>query len=94
MIKNGLVEEVKKLVKKYGYKPKAFDAIGYREVIDYLKNRVTLKEAEDLINKNTWHYARRQMTWFKRNPTIHLFDSNQKFARGKIIKAVSRFLKS
>lgn len=93
MIKNGLVNEVKDLIKKYGYTPKAFDAIGYREIIDYLKGRTTLKEAEELINKNTWHYAKRQMTWFKRSPTIHWFDASQKPARTKIIKAVSKFLK-
>lgn len=92
MIRDGLVDEVKKLVKKYGYAPKAFDAIGYREIIDIFKNKTTLAEAEDLINKNTWHYAKRQMTWFNKNPAIHWFGASQKLARGKIIKTVSKFL--
>ena len=94
MIKNGLVEEVKKLVKKYGYKPKALDAIGYREIIDYLKGRTTLKEAEDLINKNTWHYARRQMTWFRKDPAILWFDSGQKSTKKKVLRSISKFLLS
>ena len=70
MIEDGLVTEVKKLIKKYGDTQKPFDAIGYREIIDYLKNRKTLSEAVDLINKNSWHYAKRQITWFKRNKQI------------------------
>ncbi|MBI2670319.1 MAG: tRNA (adenosine(37)-N6)-dimethylallyltransferase MiaA [Candidatus Yanofskybacteria bacterium] len=93
MIKNNLVEEVKKLVKKYGYKPKALDAIGYREIIDYLRGNITLKEAEGLINKNTWHYARRQMAWFRKDHTIGWFDITQKLTRKKIIKTVSNFLR-
>ncbi len=71
MIKEGLVEEVEKLVKKYGPDCKAFDAIGYREIIDYLKEKISLIEAIEQINKNTWHYAKRQMTWFRRNKNIN-----------------------
>ncbi len=94
MIKNGLVEEVRSLTKKYGYKTKAFDAIGYREIMDYLKNKTNLNEAECLINKNTWHYAKRQTTWFKRSPEAKWFDINKKPAKKKILKLVSDFLKS
>lgn len=108
MIKNGLVNEVGGLVKKYGYTLKAFDAIGYREIIDYLKttetqkgqeNRnlgqgISLKEAETLINKNTWHYARRQMTWFKRNPAIHWFNAGQRLIKKEIKKLASNFLQA
>lgn len=80
MFKNGLVQEVKSLVKKYlpslsygetsGPRCKAFDAIGYREVIDYLGGKISLKEAEERINKNTIRYAKRQMTWFKKDKRI------------------------
>jgi tRNA dimethylallyltransferase len=70
MLKNGLVKEVKILLKKYGPQCRAFDAIGYREIIDYLNGKISLTEAEDLINKNTIHYAKRQMTWFKKDKRI------------------------
>jgi len=70
MIKKGLVEEVKKMVKKYGLDCRAFDAIGYREIIDYLKSKINLAEAIEQMDKNTWHYAERQTTWFKRNKEI------------------------
>ena len=71
MIEDGLVEEVKRLIKMYGYDCKAFDAIGYREIIDYLKGKISLAEAVGLIDKNTWHYAKRQMTWFRKNKNIN-----------------------
>jgi tRNA dimethylallyltransferase len=70
MFKNGLIKEVKTLLKKYGAKYKAFDGIGYREVIDYLDGKISLKEAKELIDKNTIHYAKRQMTWFRKDKRI------------------------
>jgi tRNA dimethylallyltransferase len=78
MAKAGLVEEVRDLVGGYGSSCKAFDAIGYREVIDYLKGKIGLNEALEQINKNTRHYARRQMTWFRKNKKTCWFkDSRQ-----------------
>ncbi len=72
MIKSGLINEIKKLVKKYGYKCKTFNSIGYQEIIDYLKNEISLQEAISRMNKNTWYYAKRQMTWFRKyNPKAH-----------------------
>lgn len=90
MVHDGLVEEVKRLLKKYGTKPKAFEAIGYREIIDYLNNKTSLKEAVELMNKNTWHYARRQMTWFRKDKEIIWLPNNslansEKYAQ-KLIK--------
>lgn len=70
MIKNGLVEEVKKLFEKYKNQ-QAFDAIGYREIIEYLNGKTTLKEATEKIKINTWHFAKRQMTWFKKDKKIN-----------------------
>jgi len=87
MMTAGLILEVGGLIKKYGAKQKAFDAIGYREIINYLRNAdqrrksqrqsasnpresASLNEAINLIKKNTWQYARRQMTWFKKDKTI------------------------
>ena len=70
MLKNGLLKEVKNLIKKYGLQCRAFDGIGYREIIDYLNGKVSLKEAEELINKHTIQYAKRQMTWFRKDNRI------------------------
>ncbi|MBI2514898.1 tRNA (adenosine(37)-N6)-dimethylallyltransferase MiaA [Candidatus Wolfebacteria bacterium] len=70
MVKNGLVDEVKNLIKKYSPDLPAFDAIGYREIINYLEDKISLNEAITLIKRNTWRYAKRQITWFKKDKEI------------------------
>ena len=70
MIKIGLVKEVKNLIKKYNKNLSTFDAIGYREIIEYLDGRITLAKAIENINKNTWHFTKRQMTWFRGDKRI------------------------
>jgi tRNA dimethylallyltransferase len=70
MVKEGLVAEVKNLIKKYPAGLNAFEAIGYREIIDYLQGKTSLEEAIELMKQNTWRYAKRQMTWFKKNKNI------------------------
>ena len=57
-------------MEKYPADLPAFNTIGYKEIIDYLKNRVTLAEAIQKIKNNTHAYIRRQMTWFRRNKNI------------------------
>lgn len=76
MMRDGLVDEVRALVKKYGATPAAFDAIGYREVISYLNRRSSLEDAAAAIKMNTWHYAKRQLTWFKKTPSIRWVDDS------------------
>jgi len=70
MMQDGLVNEVETLVKKYGAACAAFDAIGYREIIAYLDGKMSLEQATDAIKLNTWHYAKRQLTWFKKDKNI------------------------
>ena len=69
--------------------PRAFDAIGYREAIDYLNHKITKEKLIELLTKNTWQYARRQMTWFKKDPKIYWVKSEKETAR-----LVTRFLKN
>ncbi len=66
MIEEGLVDEVKKLL-NMGYEKNlnSMQAIGYKEIISYLENEITLPEAISLIKKNTRRYAKRQLTWFR-----------------------------
>ncbi len=66
MMKIGLVEEVKNLLKKYKADLPALSGIGYQEISKYLNKELDLEEAVELIKKNTRHYAKRQMTWFRR----------------------------
>lgn len=67
MVQGGLVNEVKKLVETYGYcQTSAFSAIGYKEIIQYLLDNCTLDDAINQIKLNTRHYAKRQISYFKR----------------------------
>lgn len=70
MVRDGVVAEVEGLVKKYGAETQSFDAIGYREIIRSLNGELSLEAAVEEIKKNTWHYARRQMTWFRKNKDV------------------------
>lgn len=70
MIENGLVEEVKNIYNKYFNFSTAMQGLGYKEVIKYLKEEITLEEMVDLIKKETRHYAKRQITWFKAYKSI------------------------
>jgi tRNA dimethylallyltransferase len=69
MIEKGLLQEVEKL---RNFKDlNALKTVGYTELFDYLDNKTFLDEAVELIKKNTRHYAKRQMTWFKKDDSIH-----------------------
>lgn len=70
MIQNGLVEETKSLLNKHGRIPNLVNTIGYREIIGYLDNNYSLEEGLELLKKNTRNYAKRQLTWFRRNEEI------------------------
>ncbi len=79
MMSNGFVDEVKGLLEK-GYNPwlPSLSAIGYREIIWYLKGRLNLAEAVVCIRRSTRIYVRRQANWFKpTDPAIHWFDAGQ-----------------
>ena len=74
MIEKGLVEEVKKLIKKYDKLPTAMQGLGYKEVVAYLNNECTYEEMIEKIKLETRHYAKRQLTWFRRNKNIIWLD--------------------
>ena len=74
MLEEGLVEEVEEVYKKYNEFPTAMQAIGYKEVVSYLKNESSKQEMIEKIKMETRRYAKRQMTWFRRNQEIHWLD--------------------
>ena len=67
MIEQGLIEEVEKISKKYNKFPTAMQGLGYKEVVEYLKGNCTKEEMIEKIKKETRHYAKRQLTWFRKN---------------------------
>ena len=78
IIKNGLVEEVQKL-KDMGYHREmvSMQGLGYKEILDYLDGKMTLEEAVTLIKKETRHFAKRQLTWFRRERDVIWFDKEK-----------------
>ena len=67
MIEKGLVGEVKSIIKKYEEFPTAMQGLGYKEVVEYLKGDVTQEEMIEKVKMETRRYAKRQITWFKKN---------------------------
>jgi tRNA dimethylallyltransferase len=77
MIELGFVEEVKIILEKdYDKILNSLNTVGYKEIIQYLDGAITLDKAIELIKKNTRHYAKRQMTWFRKDKRIQWFDVN------------------
>ncbi len=91
-IKAGLIQETKKLAKKYSWKLPSMSGIGYKETGMYLRGEITLEKAKELIKFATHSYARRQMTWFKRDKRIKWVNINNKRGFNKIIKLCKSFL--
>ena len=79
MIKQGLIKEVEKIYKKYNEFPTAMQGLGYKEVVEYLEGHLTKEEMIEKIKQETRRYAKRQMTWFRKNKqTIWLDTENTK----------------
>ena len=72
MVKAGLVEEARQLWQESGMKTAA-NAIGYKELIPYFEGKSELSDCIDLIKQETRHYAKRQLTWFRKNARIEWF---------------------
>ena len=67
MIEQGLIEEVKQILDKYDTFPTAMQGLGYKEVVDYLKGDLTKEEMIEKIKMESRRYAKRQLTWFRKN---------------------------
>lgn len=81
MIAAGLVEEVQNLLSAgYGRDLKALRSIGYKEICSYLAGELSLAQAIDLIKRDTRHYAKRQLTWFKREAEINWVEYQEIFS--------------
>jgi tRNA dimethylallyltransferase len=82
MMKDGLLEEVKSLLP---YKHlNALQTVGYKELFDYLDQKISLNEAVERIKINTRQYAKRQLTWFRKDAAIRWFSPSQ-------VKEMTRF---
>jgi tRNA dimethylallyltransferase len=84
MMKAGLLEEAKNLILMKDLN--ALQTVGYKELFDFFENKTTLDKAVDLIKRNSRRYAKRQLTWFRRDKEINWFTPDDK---NKIIQLVN-----
>ena len=94
MVEKGLVDEVKRL-KDMGYTPDmvSMQGLGYKEVLWYLDNRCTLNEAVETIKQETRHFAKRQLTWFRREKEVVWIDKDKfDYDNNRILDFISNTL--
>lgn len=76
MVEEGLLEEVRDL---YPHRERnALQTVGYRELFEYFDGKLSKEEAISEIKKNTRRFAKRQLTWYRKNPNVHWFDYSTK----------------
>lgn len=93
-MKVGMMKEFENLHKNgLSYKKMEGFGLEYKYGARYFKGEINKEEFIEKLNKDTWHYAKRQRTWFKRNPGIYL-DLRDKKAKQKILEQIKKFLKN
>jgi tRNA dimethylallyltransferase len=94
MFQAGFLEEVRLLIDRFPGESHAFKAIGYRQAAEYLEGRLTLAEAIDETKKQSRHYAKRQLTWFRADSEIVWLDGqlNSSELRIQAADLVNEFL--
>ncbi len=91
MVEDGLEEEARWLL-EHGYAPTASQAIGYKEMFGYLNGEETLTQAIEKIQIGSRHYAKRQLTWFRRNPMIQWFYPDDYENKCKFMENIKKYL--
>lgn len=72
MLEQGLIEETKLLLEKHGRIKNFVCTIGYKEILSYLDGEMSLEEAVNKLKQHTRNYAKRQLTWFRKNPKLNI----------------------
>lgn len=94
MLKSGLVEEVRRLCDMgIGRDTTAMQAIGYKEILEFFEGRATLEEAVEKIKMESRRYAKRQLTWFRRNERIHWVRTSETEELDLVFEKCSEFLR-
>lgn len=93
MLEDGLVDEVKRLKEAGCHKGMvSMEGLGYKEILDYLDGSCTLEEAVYVLKRDTRHFAKRQLTWFKRERDVIWLDRQQYGCDAKILEAMLQIL--
>jgi len=94
MLEHGLVEEIKSLLASgIPADCTAMQAIGYKEFIEALDNRCTIEEAADRVRQSSRRYAKRQLTWFRRNPAMHWLRRSKTDGTAEIMEKARQILR-
>lgn len=93
MFEGGLVEEVTWLLTHYSERPTAMQAIGYKEVTAFLEGKASLEEVKEAVTHATLQYAKRQRTWFRKEPDAEHFFSVAEGAQDEIENRLVALLK-
>jgi tRNA dimethylallyltransferase len=93
MIEKGLVDEIKSLlIKGYSRELNALNTVGYKELIDFFDDNISFERAIELIKRNTRRYAKRQMTWFRKDDGIKWFDVTKRDEINLIVESITSHL--
>lgn len=93
MIEQGFVDEVKNILSKgYDKNLNSLNTVGYKEIIQFLEKEISLDRAVELIKRNTRHYAKRQLTWFRKDKRIQWFDLSDINQIDKIVYEIVKSL--
>lgn len=92
MLDNGLLEEAREFYSHEGY-PTAAQAIGYKELLPYLKGEKELSECVEHLKQETRKYAKRQLTWFRKDERIHWIKVNNNTTLKEILENAKKYIK-
>lgn len=93
MLEKGLIEEVKKLLDMgYSRELVSMQALGYKEIVQYLMGEISLEEAAFILKRDSRHYAKRQLTWFRRDERIQWFDIDQYPDKVNLVKNIITYI--
>ena len=94
MFKKGLVEETKRLLERGADRNRvAWQALGYKEVEGFLRGEYSLKEARRRLSRNTRHFAKRQLTWWRRDERIRWIDIESSHTVEDTVETILNLLK-
>lgn len=93
MLQQGLVEEVKGLLDMgYSSSLNSMQALGYKEISSYLRGDITLEEATRILKRDTRHYAKRQLTWFRRDQRLYWLEMDSFYKKEHILENIIRYI--
>ncbi len=93
MFEQGLEDEVKSIINDYGTELQALGAIGYKEMLPYLKGEVSIEETISAISQNSRRYAKRQLTWFRNKMNGVWYDTRSESLLNYVIRDIEKKFK-